>query len=61
MPGPEAAPLDLAALEAAVAELGDEVMGFAVAARFATRNPAHEIAARDADPAGDGAAGDLFA
>jgi N-methylhydantoinase A/oxoprolinase/acetone carboxylase beta subunit len=44
--GQELAPLDLAALEAAVAGLGDEVMGFAVAARFATRNPAHEVAAR---------------
>ena len=46
--GTEVAPLDMAALEAAVAELGPEVMGFAVAARFATRNPAHEIAAREA-------------
>ena len=46
--GNEVAPLDMAALEAAVAELGPEVMGFAVAARFATRNPAHEIAAREA-------------
>ena len=45
--GTEAAPLDLAALEKAVAELGPQVMGFAVAARFATRNPAHEVAARD--------------
>ena len=45
--GTQAAPLDLAALEAAVAELGAQVMGFAVAARFATRNPAHELAARD--------------
>lgn len=45
--GQELAPLDLAALEQAVAQLGDQVMGFAVAARFATRNPAHEIAARD--------------
>ncbi len=45
--GTEAFPLDLAALEAQVAELGDQVMGFAVAARFGTRNPAHEIAARD--------------
>ncbi len=45
--GNEVAPLDLAALEAAVAALGPEVMGFAVAARFATRNPAHEIAVRD--------------
>jgi N-methylhydantoinase A/oxoprolinase/acetone carboxylase beta subunit len=45
--GTETAPLDLAALEAQVAELGPQVMGFAVAARFATRNPAHEIAIRD--------------
>ena len=45
--GTEAAPLDLAALEAQVAGLGDQVMGFAVAARFATRNPAHEVAARE--------------
>lgn len=45
--GTEASPLDLAGLEAQVAELGPSVMGFAVAARFATRNPAHEIAARE--------------
>ena len=45
--GTEAATLDLASLETQVAELADSVMGFAVAARFATRNPAHEIAARD--------------
>jgi N-methylhydantoinase A/oxoprolinase/acetone carboxylase beta subunit len=45
--GQELAPLDEAALEQAVAGLADHVMGFAVAARFATRNPAHEIAARD--------------
>ena len=45
--GTEFAVLDLAALEAQVAALGDQVMGFAVAARFATRNPAHEAAARD--------------
>jgi N-methylhydantoinase A/oxoprolinase/acetone carboxylase beta subunit len=45
--GTEAAALDIAGLEAQVVELGPEVMGFAVAARFATRNPAHEIAARD--------------
>ena len=45
--GQELAPLDVAALEAAVTGLADQVMGFAVAARFATRNPAHEIAARD--------------
>ena len=45
--GTEAATLDLASLETQVAELAASVMGFAVAARFATRNPAHEIAARD--------------
>ena len=44
--GIEAAALDLAALEAALAGLADQVMGFAVAAQFATRNPAHEVAAR---------------
>ena len=45
--GGEAAPLDMAVLERAVTDLSGDVMGFAVAARFATRNPAHEIAARD--------------
>jgi N-methylhydantoinase A/oxoprolinase/acetone carboxylase beta subunit len=45
--GQELAPLDLEGLEAALHDIGDQVMGFAVAARFATRNPAHEIAARD--------------
>jgi N-methylhydantoinase A/oxoprolinase/acetone carboxylase beta subunit len=45
--GTEAAVLDLTALETAVADLGPLVMGFAVAARFATRNPAHEVAARE--------------
>ncbi len=45
--GTEAAALDLAALETALLELGSEVTGFAVAARFATRNPAHEVAARE--------------
>ncbi len=45
--GQELAPLDLSAVEAAVAALADQVVGFAVAAQFATRNPAHEIAARD--------------
>jgi N-methylhydantoinase A/oxoprolinase/acetone carboxylase beta subunit len=44
--GTETAPLDLGAIEAAVRALGDEVSGFAVAARFATRNPAHEVAVR---------------
>ena len=45
--GTEAAPLDLGALEGLVAGLSDQVMGFAVAARFATRNAAHEVAVRD--------------
>ena len=43
--GTEAEPLDLAGLEGAAAALADTVQGFAVAARFAVRNPAHEIAA----------------
>ncbi|QYK43479.1 MAG: hydantoinase/oxoprolinase family protein [Paracoccaceae bacterium] len=46
--GAQAAPLDLPALLARVAEVAPGVAGFAVAARFATRNPAHEIAARAA-------------
>ena len=45
--GTEATPLDLAALEAEVGRLADQVVGFAVAASFATRNPAHEVAARE--------------
>lgn len=45
--GMEARPLDLQALEAEVRRLAPEVTGFAVAAAFATRNPAHENAARD--------------
>ncbi len=45
--GTEFAALDLAALEAAAAAHGPDVMGFAVASRFGTRNPAHELAARD--------------
>ena len=45
--GAEKFALNLDALETAVAKAGPEVMGFAVAAHFATRNPAHEVAARD--------------
>ncbi|SIT88888.1 N-methylhydantoinase A/oxoprolinase/acetone carboxylase, beta subunit [Yoonia rosea] len=45
--GGEAAALDLATLHAALADLEDGITGFAVAASFATRNPAHEIAVRD--------------
>ncbi len=46
--GAEAAPLDLAGLEAALVRLAPGTTGFAVAGRFATRNPGHELAARDA-------------
>lgn len=45
--GIETAALDMAALAAQIADLGPQVMGFAVAARFATRNPSHEVAIRD--------------
>jgi N-methylhydantoinase A/oxoprolinase/acetone carboxylase beta subunit len=45
--GQELAPLDVATLERVLRDQGDQVMGYAVAARFATRNPAHEVAARD--------------
>ncbi|HEY4192456.1 MAG TPA: hydantoinase/oxoprolinase family protein [Mesorhizobium sp.] len=41
------AELDLSGLEAALPELEKSVSGFAVCAYFATRNPAHELAARD--------------
>lgn len=44
--GDEAAPLDLAALETALDALPPGITGVAVAASFATRNPAHENAAR---------------
>ncbi|MEZ5885450.1 MAG: hydantoinase/oxoprolinase family protein [Paracoccaceae bacterium] len=46
--GGELRPLDLERVEAEVARLAPEVTGFAVAAAFATRNPAHENAAREA-------------
>jgi N-methylhydantoinase A/oxoprolinase/acetone carboxylase beta subunit len=45
--GTEIAPLDLGSLREAVLALPPGLTGFAVAARFATRNPGHEIAARD--------------
>ena len=45
--GAERVALDMAALEAAVVDIGPGVMGFAVASHFATRNPGHEVAARD--------------
>jgi N-methylhydantoinase A/oxoprolinase/acetone carboxylase beta subunit len=40
-------PLDLAGLAAALDALGPDITAFAVAASFATRNPAHELAAHD--------------
>lgn len=42
------APLDIAALEDALAAVADTVTGFAVAGQFAVRNPKHETAVRDA-------------
>ncbi len=42
--GREMAPLDRVALEAFLGAEGRGVSGFAVAGRFATRNPAHELA-----------------
>jgi N-methylhydantoinase A/oxoprolinase/acetone carboxylase beta subunit len=39
--------LDLSALETALPELAETVSGFAICAYFATRNPEHEVAARD--------------
>jgi len=42
-----AAELDLSTLEKDLPEIAEGVSGFAVCAYFATRNPAHEIAARD--------------
>jgi len=44
--GTEAASLDLPALDAALDALPEGISGVAVAASFATRNPAHENAAR---------------
>ncbi|MDG1117724.1 MAG: hydantoinase/oxoprolinase family protein [Flavimaricola sp.] len=45
--GQEISPLDIGALGDALAALGPDITGFAVAARFATRNPGHELAVRD--------------
>lgn len=45
--GNEVVPLDMAALSEAINALDAGMTGFAVAASFATRNSAHEIAARD--------------
>ncbi|MFK7880251.1 hydantoinase/oxoprolinase N-terminal domain-containing protein [Roseobacter sp.] len=43
--GAEALPLDETALRAFLETQGQDVSGFAVAAQFATRNPAHEVRA----------------
>ena len=43
----DAADLDLSPLEAVLPELAESVSGFAVCGYFATRNPEHELAARD--------------
>jgi N-methylhydantoinase A/oxoprolinase/acetone carboxylase beta subunit len=45
--GSEAMPLNLVSLEEAIRALPIGITGFAVAASFATRNPAHEVVARD--------------
>ncbi|NBT30951.1 MAG: hydantoinase/oxoprolinase family protein, partial [Rhodobacteraceae bacterium] len=45
--GSEVSPLDLARLDTELAALPKGITGYAVAASFATRNPAHEIAVRD--------------
>ena len=45
--GSEVVPLNLEALEEALRGLPKGITGFAVAASFATRNPAHEVAARE--------------
>lgn len=45
--GAPVAPLDADALRARIADLDGGVSGFAVASQFATRNPEHEIEARD--------------
>ncbi len=45
--GNETAALDETELRIGLSEYGDHVSGFAVASQFATRNPAHEIRARD--------------
>jgi len=45
--GNEARALDILKLETELAKLDGGITGFAVAASFATRNPAHEVAARD--------------
>ncbi|PIB24051.1 hydantoinase [Amylibacter kogurei] len=45
--GGEIAPLDVAHLRDELAKVADDLSGIAIASQFATRNPAHEIAARE--------------
>lgn len=45
--GDEVQAFDGAALTAALSDMPDGISGYAIAGSFATRNPAHEIAARD--------------
>ncbi len=45
--GDERTPLDLGAIDAALAKWGGNVSAFAVSAHFGTRNPAHEKQVRD--------------
>ncbi len=45
--GGEVTPLDVASLREELQQHGSRVSGFAVASQFATRNPAHELRARD--------------
>lgn len=45
--GAEVTQLDLGALSAGLESILGELTGVAIASRFATRNPAHEVAARD--------------
>ncbi len=52
--GVEVAPVDLDALQDGLVTLDDSISAFAVASSFATRNPAHEIAVRDAIRAATG-------
>ena len=45
--GNQAYPIDVATLKDALKSIKGDVSGFAVASQFATRNPEHEVAARD--------------
>lgn len=45
--GAEQTSFDLDAFSAQLEAISDDITGFAVASKFATRNPAHEVAARD--------------